>query len=209
MRAGALGVLPFRPHTFIFKFNSIVICLPASRVSTVRAQRLRLKSCGEEAERPSSAPAPSAEKKLSGLRRPLQPHQRTQLVPRNPRLQSALPDGIQGDMTANDEDHPSVQMDVPDISGADARPAQDIVDEMERIACGDKHDVSKGALYKKPAHCTVALKRPSASTAVCTPICKKKPAGKSFKLGCSRCRGSKMGCLTCRNPAYAGRRWQR
>ena len=119
-----------------------------------------------------------------------QPHQRTQLVPRDPRLQSALPDGIQGDMTANDEDHPLVQMDVPDISGADARPAQDIVDEMERIACGDKHDVSKGALYKKPDHCTVALKRPSAATAVCTPVYKKKPSGKSFKLGCSRCKDS-------------------
>ena len=153
-----------------------------------------------------------------------QPRQRGQLVPRDPRLEAAPPDNFQRDMTAehqtamddsNGQDKQLVPMDVPDIGEADARSAGDIVDELERNACGDKEAV----LHKKPAgekpaqnklaHCTVTLKRPSAAATVHTPAAKKKPAGKSFKLGCSRCKGSKMGCLTCRNPAYTGRRWQK
>ena len=63
------------------------------------------------------------------------------------------------------------------------------------------------------------MKRPAAHRcAVHKPIVKKRPAsihpeevakpGKIL-LGCTRCRGSTSGCLTCRNPHFRGQRFQR
>ena len=106
------------------------------------------------------------------------------------------------------DDTQEVPVDVFDVGdGAAAGSADDIVDELERLAC----------CHKKPAAATpspkggVTLKRPSAAAVVMKKLAvvTKKPAGKRFKLGGSRCMGSKIGCLTCRNASYAGLRWQK
>ena len=57
-----------------------------------------------------------------------------------------------------------------------------------------------GGIMKKPA-APIVMKKPAA------PGVMKKHA--KFMLGCSRCRGSPVGCLQCREPKYAGRRFQR
>ena len=38
---------------------------------------------------------------------------------------------------------------------------------------------------------------------------KKAPHATAFLLGCSKCRGSHVGCGKCRDPAFKGVRWQR
>ena len=34
-------------------------------------------------------------------------------------------------------------------------------------------------------------------------------ASAALKLGCSKCRGSRSGCMQCQNPDFGGKRWQR
>ena len=74
----------------------------------------------------------------------------------------------------------------------------DVVDEMERMARGVAPcpaAASAGPL-KRPATCS-----PTPSTTL--------KLKTKFKLGCGRCRGSPVGCLTCRSPGFKGTRWQR
>ena len=96
--------------------------------------------------------------------------------------------------------------------------AVDVLASIEEAAgCGKALGASKkrpaGAPAKKPA-CAAATpalaKKPACAAA--TPV-KKTAAGKAsaskrkLSLGCSRCRGSKVGCLSCRSPAFKGMRF--
>lgn len=107
----------------------------------------------------------------------------------------------------------------------DAPPADDIVVEMERIAFGGG-GASK-SVKTRPAHITSLLKRPSA--AIWLPPAThpkqailKKPASigsrlpktpasssKMLLLGCGCCRGSPMGCFSCRDPNVTGGRFHK
>ena len=122
--------------------------------------------------------------------------------------------------------------------GKDSRSATDIVAEMERTALGHgggkgcerddvSNDDSQAKPQKKPARRIpvrahgwgrpkTTMKLPSAALRAPPKPgkldIKKKPASKSSKpllLGCTRCRGSHLGCLSCRNPDFTGRRWQK
>ena len=103
----------------------------------------------------------------------------------------------------------------PKLDGEPADATIDLVAQMENVAGASKH----GPVLKKPATdadtaSVTPMKRPAAAGAQsaapktqCTPAVEKRPA--AFMLGCSRCRGSPKGCLTCRVPEYTGKRWQR
>jgi hypothetical protein len=94
----------------------------------------------------------------------------------------------------------------------DAVVAMDPVFALERMA---QHKEPQ----KKPASACAAefvAKRPAGSP-VATDSCKaaathtamKRPAASPLLLfGCSRCRGSATGCLTCRSPSFTGKRFQ-
>jgi len=64
---------------------------------------------------------------------------------------------------------------------------------------------SGGSVLKRPAADGLLLKRPAADgKAVASGV-----AGAKLRLGCARCKGSVGGCLSCRNPAYRGKRFNR
>ena len=77
---------------------------------------------------------------------------------------------------------------------------EDPVAELEAMGAKRTSD----ATMKRPAaHKHIVKKRPASIH----PEEVAKP-GKVL-LGCTRCRGAKIGCLTCRNPHFAGQRFQR
>ena len=109
--------------------------------------------------------------------------------------------------------HPDDQAAISDVNDPDA---DDIVAQMETMASGGvlrKPAGAPTALNKRPASAdriskfrqhssdSKVLKRPGSKVL-------KRPDSNVKQLGCSRCRGSKVGCLTCRNPAFTGRRCQ-
>ena len=93
--------------------------------------------------------------------------------------------------------------------------------ELEDIAAADDADFpAEGVAKKRPASAmtsatlgSVVLKRPAFAktpSAVGSKVVKRPAAPKKrLLLGCSRCRGSKVGCLQCRSPNYGGRRFQK
>ena len=116
--------------------------------------------------------------------------------------------------------HVDAMIDAPPCAGDDVPidDADDIVHQLEKLA-------AQPEALKRPASACAAMKKRPASA----PIAKPPPApktGKSakknslpapkamkkstkLKLGCSRCRGGKLGCLACRNPAFLGKRFQK
>ena len=107
--------------------------------------------------------------------------------------------------------------DVP-LVGAEAA---DLVLHLEKVAAVEGDDgPGKDAAKKRPASAMKSMK--FASIVLKRPVSAKKPAVVASKvlkrpasakkrliLGCSRCRGSRIGCLQCRNPNYGGRRFQK
>ena len=152
------------------------------------------------------------------------------LVPKDPRLEQQLVlRGPAADMVdaehIDDEGHDK-----------DTRPVADIVADMERIACGTDGAIkiakkpaapstsllkrpSAGEMFKKPASIgSKSFKKPVqiGSKVLKKPVqigstVLKKPSSssKTMRLGCGRCRGSHVGCLSCREPSFAGKRYQR
>ena len=99
----------------------------------------------------------------------------------------------------------------------------DIVSEVEAAGSAGKRSIQKKPaavqhVLKKPVACglgsaicgakTSVLKKPAAAKSGSTMAGKQVKTRKtSFSLGCSRCRGSTYGCLSCRNPAFTGARF--
>lgn len=94
----------------------------------------------------------------------------------------------------------------------------DIVEKLEKVAAGKVNEKlmpkQKGKTCAKaqpmPALSERMMKRPSMG--VHHTHLKAKPSASlngRLLLGCSKCRGSHVGCITCRNPAYGGTRWQK
>ena len=72
-----------------------------------------------------------------------------------------------------------------------------------------KADAAKAAKKAAAAAEAAASKKPAAAD---NGAVMKRPAGLApvnIDLGCGKCRGSPMGCVQCRNPAYSGHRWTR
>jgi len=104
------------------------------------------------------------------------------------------------------------------VGDGDDMDADDAVAKLEALAVM----VAKSATMKRPAAAT--LKRPASAALGLAPIkamapmkVMAKPAGAPVakpktakkKLGCSRCRGSKVGCISCRSPGFAGKRFNK
>ena len=86
----------------------------------------------------------------------------------------------------------------------------DVIAGMEASAI-DKC-TKKGATKRPASDMPASAGEHIAKKPAVAPLMLKKPAGvgkKGFKLGCSRCRGSPVGCLTCRSPGFTGTRFQR
>ena len=112
---------------------------------------------------------------------------------------------------------PGLQAVEPPLIGSPTVVApKDMLQQLEEIGAWeeDKDDDAKSCskkpkkLTKKPS---ALMKKPSGRLAdgeVPMMAAKSKPAasGKMLQLGCPKCRGSKTGCLQCRNPAYEGKR---
>ena len=142
------------------------------------------------------------------------------IVPKDPRLNRDSTDTL-ADATPEhqlDVGPPLADLAMPeqiDDEGhdKDIRPAEDIVAEMERIACGGGGAIK--SVMKKPAHSTSLLKRPSAATlekpaSIGSKVLKKPVSNsKTLLLGCARCRGNPVGCLSCRDPNFKGTRFHR
>ena len=98
-------------------------------------------------------------------------------------------------------------------------PIVDAVNDLEALAAG-KHakrltGVQTRVRGKRPAGDdgdSVPMKRPSAdvgsSSVLKRPAAAPAGASSAILLGCSRCRGSSKGCVSCRNPSYKGKRFQ-
>ncbi len=91
----------------------------------------------------------------------------------------------------------------------------DVLKKYEAMAAKPADDApmkSAEKAMKRPSACDAAPMK-SAMAAMKRPAGKPagKPASKSRKveLGCSRCRGSPLGCLSCRQPEFGGKRFQR
>ena len=106
-----------------------------------------------------------------------------------------------------------VEAAIDDMTLVQPSAAKATPDAMSKFAAiAGKHALTKKPSSKSPSPKSHAIKRPAAAVAKLSPLVKKKPsiAGKkgSLKLGCSRCRGSKVGCLSCRDPSFTGKRFQ-
>ena len=146
----------------------------------------------------------------------------------------ALPPVMDHQMPPPTDEAPALVGESPAAVGdGDDMDADDAVAKLEALAV----TVAKSAKMKRPAAAT--LKRPASAALGLAPIkamspmkvmakpapikamapmkVMAKPAGAHVakpkaakkKLGCSRCRGSKVGCLTCRSPTFTGKRFNK
>ena len=86
------------------------------------------------------------------------------------------------------------------------RPAAALTDKGPAAALTGKGK-APASILKKPASPAAGgasvKKRPAAA------YVGRKTKSKKLLLGCGRCRGSSMGCVSCRDPCFAGVRWQK
>ena len=160
------------------------------------------------------------------------------LVPKDPRLGRDSTDTTEHatpehQLVASAGEDLQVTPHVDEEDDKDLRSPVDVVAEMERIARGEggagKPVIKPEHAMKKPSKSTGLLKRPSAP--IPSPSAKhlkqailRKPAStgskvlkkstkstssKALLLGCARCRGSTIGCLSCRDPNFKGTRFQK
>ncbi len=125
---------------------------------------------------------------------------RYQIVPTDDRSPPGSPSGL-GDEQA---EHPSPH-DRAAMIDDDDPDADDIVGQMEAMAAGGMRR-KPAAAKKRPASADhISKRRPGSGGSKVL----KRPVAKAQKLGCSRCRGGRLGCISCRSPAFTGRRFRR